>query len=162
MPDKLSFMGQRPPPTFQCEFCGATKERRRFRLKDGKKLGYDYSTRFCSKACGYKGRKWRPINPNGHIHSSGYVRLHLKGGGKQLMQRAVMEKTLGRKLLRLETVHHKDGNKLNNAPENLELWSKAHPAGQRVIDKVQFAIEILTLYPDFAKAAGYELRPVEH
>jgi hypothetical protein len=27
---------------------------------------------------------------------------------------------------------------------------------------VQFAIEILTLYPDFCRTAGYELRPITH
>ena len=73
-----------------------------------------------------------------------------------------MSQTLGRPLHKGENVHHKDGDKLNNAPSNLELWSKLQPPGQRVVDKVQFAIEVLTLYPEFARQAGYELRPIEH
>ena len=39
--------------------------------------------------------------------------------------RYVMEQLLGRKLARNEHVHHKDGNTLNNAPENLVVLSAA-------------------------------------
>ena len=40
-----------------------------------------------------------------------------------LEHREVMESALGRPLAPSEIVHHKDGNKLNNAPDNLELMS---------------------------------------
>lgn len=60
-----------------------------------------------------------------------------------------MEAMLGRPLVRKETVHHKNGKRNDNRPENLELWTKAQPAGQRVADKVAFALEMLSLYaPD--------------
>lgn len=36
--------------------------------------------------------------------------------------RLVMERAIGRKLLRTEVVHHVDGNPLNNSPDNLLLF----------------------------------------
>ena len=61
-----------------------------------------------------------------------------------------MERHLGRKLLPEETVHHKNGDRAYNEIENLELWSKSQPAGQRVIDKVEWARKILAEYGDLA------------
>lgn len=63
-----------------------------------------------------------------------------------------MSEIIGRALLPEETVHHKNGNKRDNRPENLELWTSHHGAGQRVVDKVAFAKEILALYEPEALA----------
>lgn len=57
-----------------------------------------------------------------------------------------MEEILGRPLLRTENVHHKNGVRHDNRPENLELWSTHQPKGQRVEDLVEWAREILNLY----------------
>ncbi len=74
--------------------------------------------------------------------------------------RYVMEQHIGRKLLETETVHHINGLTDDNRIQNLELFSSRHGPGQRVVDKVAFAIEILTLYPEFAREAGYALMPI--
>ena len=66
--------------------------------------------------------------------------------GMVLQHRLVMEQMIGRYLERRENVHHKNGNRKDNRPENLELWNITQPAGQRPEDKVAYALEILELY----------------
>ena len=48
-----------------------------------------------------------------------------KDGKRVRAHRAIMEGILGRTLNKSEVVHHKNGNKVDNRPENLEVMSRA-------------------------------------
>jgi len=107
-----------------------------------KQLGYRTAERN-RQNCGEKSPNWKGGR---FVDSYGYVRIRVSPGKYRLEHIVVMERRLGRPLLKGETVHHKNGIRSDNSEGNLELWSSNHPSGQRVKDVLMWCKEYIRKY----------------
>jgi hypothetical protein len=91
---------------------------------------------------------YRPSHPN--AAKNGNVAEHV----------VIMAQMIGRALRKGESVHHRNGIRADNRPENLELRTTAtHPAGQSVADMLEFCQQYIAEYAPLREALGIAPRP---
>lgn len=122
-------------PAHAKAYCGTHYKRA---VKHGE-VQHDIPIRVVTGEGGLSHGYWKvPVSPD---------ERHLTNGATAIGEhRLVMARPLGRPLEPGEVVHHINGDRTDNRIENLELWSTTQPKGQRVADKVAYAIEILRQY----------------
>lgn len=138
--------------------CSVSGCKDRYSAKGYCKFHYKRNLAFGDPLAGAPRRKHRNLSIGHRIVTyHGYVmilvgrdNIHANKYRYAWEHRMVMGEHLGRRLYDFENVHHKDGNRQNNALENLELWVTMQPSGQRPSDLVEYAKRILSLYGNMA------------
>jgi len=111
-----------------CDVCGKHEMAIMYVVLDGRrrrKTDMD-----CCKKCSYKFRvlkhekmsKSPSWNGGKYLNENGYYRVYVGNLKYEYEHKLIMSKFLGRDLTTNEKVHHIDGNKVNNSPENLSVF----------------------------------------
>jgi len=121
--------GATPNVFYYCLSCG--KNVATYRSPSARK---SYIPKFCSLKCvglfqkgsnnpAWKGGKYKDSNGYINIFMPDHPYTNVKGYIYE--HRFIVEQTIGRYLLPKEVVHHIDGDKKNNNPENLKLFNSS-------------------------------------
>ncbi len=81
------------------------------------------AAKYCSTPCRQTGNGKK--NSGAALRGTGNGNGYTRSKQRQFEHRLVMERSLGRKLLKHEAVHHKDGNRKNNRLSNLQIVNRA-------------------------------------
>lgn len=84
--------------------------------------------------CKKNGDLGKPMVKDRFVAADGYVLTKDEYGRRVSEHRLFMERKLGRKLRKHESVHHINGIRHDNRPANLELWVGPIRYGQRAAD----------------------------
>lgn len=105
-------------PDYRCTNCGTV-----FRPSDS-------ASKYCSRTCAWANNGKRSTEKRRPEvwwkNNRGYIEGRVLINGKQVLvkqHRWVMENHIGRPLLKTETLHHINGNKLDNRIENLKIMT---------------------------------------
>lgn len=157
--------------TFVCLHCGKVNAMKRYQ-GEGRTVYYR-AQKYCDNACKSEHQKTLSLErfQAGEIRKhkktrGGYVHVYIPSlvtGKKHSIpeHRFVMSRHLGRDLFDGETVHHINGDRTDNRLENLKLFASNHGPGQEVEDIISWCAEMMNRYPDFTRAAGYQLVKLE-
>lgn len=133
-----------------------------------KKYPEKYQEQLDKRLVKYRNKRGIPLDkprmpkkcPEGTIGKNGYRVLRDKKNlghpccsdkkGRIFAHVLAMYNHLGRPLRKGETIHHKNGIRDDNRIENLELWDRRHPPGQRVVDRIKY-------YKEYLEFHGYEV-----
>lgn len=138
---------RKPKQTYACARCGKEFERYVSTVRNPDHV-------YCSGECRAAGRVYArgeahaQYKPDGwrYVNSNGYVTIGRKGT-MALEHRVVMAAMLGRALEDHETVHHINGDRADNRPENLQLRSGRHGKGvvHRCLDCGSYNVETVSI-----------------
>uniref|UniRef100_A0A6M3IG92 Putative homing endonuclease n=1 Tax=viral metagenome TaxID=1070528 RepID=A0A6M3IG92_9ZZZZ len=124
--------------TRKCQSCGDI-----FKVNPGQ-IGNSHAFKFCSEDCYnlHRANLAREKDGRRHVNGGGYIEIYQYDHPsvqnlrtKRVAEhRLVMENLIGRVLEPWETIHHKNGIRDDNRPENLEIWVGKHVAGVRLAE----------------------------